>query len=145
MVTAAEQPAYADWHVIENDVWADETSGRIEVYRLLRRYKDPPGQWARMEDQTWKFSIQFQPTDPASARFDVRSWCVPSHSWMEGDRYFNQVWGLLGGRPVMDESAAAPAAAVPGAAPSGTQPPAEGTTAPAEPAPVEPPPVDLPD
>jgi hypothetical protein len=155
MVKAAEQPKYGDWHVVENDVWADETSGRIEVYRLLRRYKDPPGQWARLEDQTWKFSIQFEPVEPPSATFRVRSWGVPSHSWGEGDRYFDQVWELLGGRPLEVAGQAAGEAAGPeGLAPavsapaSGTpKPEAAGSPTPAEP-PVDPPadpPVDLPE
>jgi hypothetical protein len=136
MVTAAEQPAYRDWHVIENDVWADETSGRIEIYRLLRRYKDPPGEWARMEDQTWKFSIQFEPTEPPSAQFAIRSWTIPSHSWGEGDRYFDQVWTLLGGRPTpgMGEPAAQPAAkptSQPAVQPAATPPPDAAAASPA--------------
>lgn len=108
MVTASESPTYPDWHVIENDVWADEGSGRIEVYRLLRRYRDPAGQWARLEDREWTFSIRLEDPDapelPPEVSFKVRSWCVPSHSWMESDRYFEQVWQILGGRPAAVES-----------------------------------------
>lgn len=150
MVKAAEQPEYHDWHVIENDVWADEKSGRIEVWRLLRRYKDPPGQWSRLEDQEWSFAILLTPAEgdePAEASFDVRSMCVPSHSWMEGERYFNQVWTFLGGRPTLggatkSESTATPAAA-PQPAPAPTPSPAPAS-APA-PTPDQAPPVDLPE
>lgn len=145
MVKAAEQPEYEDWHVIENDVWADEKSGRIEIWRVLRRYKDPPGQWSRLEDQEWKFAILMTPpeeaTHPVEASFDVRSWCIPSHSWMEGERYFDQVWRFLGGRPT----------AVPAERSSATPPESKKAESEEEPAaapaetPANPPPVDIPD
>lgn len=153
LVKAAEQPVYDDWHVIENDVWADERSGRIEIWRLLRRYKDSRGQWARMEDQEWKFAVAFQPEadgHAAEATFTVRSWCLPSRSWQEGDRYFEQVWSLLGGRPVKGGSPThADEAAAPGSQNSAGEEVAkperagESTTKPSE-QPAEPP-VDLPD
>jgi hypothetical protein len=148
MVKAAEQPEYHDWHVIENDVWADEKSGRIEVWRLLRRYKDPPGQWSRLENQEWSFAILLTPAEgeePAEASFDVRSMCVPSHSWMEGERYFNQVWSFLGGRPTLGgaikSSSAATPAAEPAPAPTPVLEPAPAPTS----TPEHAPPVDLPE
>lgn len=143
MVKAAEQPEYRDWHVVENDVWADEASGRIEVWRLLRRYRDPAGQWPRLEDQEWKLSIRFHPTDPPTSDFDVRSMCVPSHSWMESERYFDQVWSLLGGRPSLPAAEAVPApAAAPAPAPAPA--PAQPAPAPAPAEPTAPPEVDIP-
>ncbi len=135
MVKAAEQPDYKDWHVIENDVWTDEASGRIEIWRLLRRYKDPAGQWPRLEDSEWKLAIVLDPQDPPTATFSVRSMCVPSHSWIEAERYFDQVWTLLGGRPVgeppvAESPASPPAAAKP--APAQPEQPASPEEAPKE-------------
>jgi len=131
MVKTAESPSYSDWHVIENDVWADEGSGRIEIWRLLRRYQDPAGQWDRLEDQEWKFSIVLDPTDPPVASFKVRTLCVPSHSWNEADRYFNDVWTLLGGRRP-DMWPAVPAGSVKSTKPTVT-PPADEPEQPAPP------------
>jgi hypothetical protein len=99
LLRAAETPQYKDWHVIENDVWGYESDGRIEIWRLLRRYTDPPGQWARMEDREWKFAVMLDQADPPSATFKVRSMGVPSYGWDEGDLYFAHVWTLLGGKP----------------------------------------------
>jgi hypothetical protein len=148
MVKAAEQPEYNDWHVIENDVWADEKSGRIEIWRLLRRYKDPGGQWARLEDQEWKFAVEMTPTEPAEASFVVRSLCIPSHSWMEADRYFDQVWRFLGGKPTAGD-APSPKESTPKAQPSASDPSESTPEAqqPAAPTPAKPvePPVDLPE
>lgn len=147
MVKAAEQPDYRDWHVIENDVWADEGSGRIEIWRLLRRYKDPAGQWSRLEDQEWKFSIELDVEAEPTATFSVRSMCVPSHSWMEAERYYGQVWTLLGGRPTPEEAAAAAAKASapqPADAPAPAPKPVEAETPAPSAQPAAEPPVDLP-
>lgn len=100
LLRAAEEPIYTNWHVIENDVWGYESDGRIEIWRMLRRFKDPGGQVARLEDRDWTITVTLEPTDPPSALFDVRQITVPSHGWEEADNYFKQVWALLGGRPV---------------------------------------------
>lgn len=102
MVAAAEKPVYDDWHVIENDVWVDDAGRRIEVYRRLRAYRDPPGQYSRLEDREWTFVASFEdrpPPDAPTVRFDIRGWHVPSHGWEERDRYFRQVRELLAGEP----------------------------------------------
>ncbi len=147
MVKTAENPEYTDWHVIENDVWADEGSGRIEIWRLLRRYVDPASQWARLENQEWKFSIRLEPTDPPTATFEVRSLGIPSHSWGESGRYFDQVWKLLGGRPVEPREAMQVDPATKGSdVTSQSQPPAtpETPTSPPSSPPMNDPPVDIP-
>jgi hypothetical protein len=147
MVKAAEQPVYQDWHVLENDVWADERTGRIEIWRLLRRYTDPPGQYPRVEDREWSFTVLLLPEEPPAATFEVRTPGVPGHAWSEPTRYFDQVWALLGGRPnpAMPESAS-PAAASSDATPPAIAPPASepAEAAPASPREPAPPPVDLP-
>lgn len=102
MVAAAERPAYDDWHVLENDVWVDDAGRRIEIYRRLRAYRDPPGQYSRLEDREWTFVASFEdrpPPDAPTVRFDVRGWHIPSHGWEERDRYFRQVRELLAGEP----------------------------------------------
>lgn len=99
MVSAARSPTYSNWHVVENDVWPYEKDGRIEVWRLLRRYLDKQNQWPRLEDAEWQFAITLEDTDPPSVHFKIRSMCVPSHGWEQRDRYFEQVWELLGGKP----------------------------------------------
>ena len=37
MVQAAEDPRYADWIVVDNEVWRDDTASRIEIRRDVRR------------------------------------------------------------------------------------------------------------
>jgi hypothetical protein len=102
MVAAAERPVYDDWHVIENDVWVDDAGRRIEIYRRLRAYRDPPGQYSRLEDREWTFVASFedrQPPDAPTVRFDIRGWHIPSHGWKERDRYFRHVRELLAAEP----------------------------------------------
>ncbi|MFO0830071.1 MAG: hypothetical protein U0572_18160 [Phycisphaerales bacterium] len=144
LLRAAESPEYPDWHVIENDVWGYEADGRIEIWRLLRRYDDAPGQWSRMEDREWSFSVQLEPTEPPSATFKVRSLGVPSHGWGEGGIYFARVWTLLGGKP---EPGSTPPVTTKEAEPATPAPSATGapaaTAQPAAPAPAASP-VDVP-
>ncbi|MDZ4831139.1 MAG: hypothetical protein SGJ09_13205 [Phycisphaerae bacterium] len=138
MLAAANEPTYKNWHVIENDVWAYEADSRIEIWRLLRRYKDSGAQWPRLEDSEWTFSVVLEATEPPSASFTNRSMGIPSHGWEQTDRYFEQVWEILGGRSANRAlTPAAPRTTVP-AVPSPEPNPVSPSTAPAEP------PVDIP-
>ena len=103
LVAAAETPNYdpADprdrWTVTENHIWVDEEHSRIEVYRELDRVLHLPRMKPRHEEQTWRFEVLFNPdSDPPIARFKGRSFAVPMQAVEEGERYFADVWALLG-------------------------------------------------
>ena len=100
MITAAEEPHYKDWRVIENEVWSDPASGEIEVHRYLRRMRQEPGEKSRNEKERWKFQIVLIEVDPPTIRFFARQAAVPAHVWNEADRYFKDVQALLGDAPV---------------------------------------------
>lgn len=95
MVTAAEQPEYLDWRVIENDVWNEPTEGRIEIHRLLRRSRVEPGEKPVREEETWRFQITLLELDPPMIRFFARQAAVPAHVWREATRFFDEVLSLL--------------------------------------------------
>ena len=100
MKAAAEQPRYDDWHIRENQVWVDADAKRIEVYRRLHRQLVDPASKSRTEEQTWKFQIWLEETDPPKVTFISRDWAVPAKARLEADRYFKDVWDLLSGAPV---------------------------------------------
>ncbi len=109
MIAAAQSPVYTDWKVSRNDVWVDEASKRIEIYRRLRRVISQPASKIRRENREWKFQIMLEATDPPQAVFRSRGLGVPSHAQREGDRYFADVLELLSG--VADESTPSAASA----------------------------------
>lgn len=122
-VGTAERPTgYDDWHVVENGVYADEPSGRIEIYRELKRDYTPAGQKRRRQQQTWALSILLETEDgqiPAiriSQNSTIRS---PGFS-LEADRFFDEVGLRLAqasplGAPGVPPSDATPARGVPDA------------------------------
>lgn len=120
-VGTAERPTgYDDWHVVENGVYSDEPSGRIEIYRELKRDYTPAGQKRRRQQETWALSVQLETEDgqiPAlriSQNSTVRS---PRFS-LEADRFFDEVGLRLAqaspqGVPGMPRGASAPERGVP--------------------------------
>ena len=96
MVTAAEDPQYNDWRVIENDGWSDPETGEIEVHRYLRRDRLVPGEERKRESEKWKFQIILIEVNPPTIRFFARQVAIPSHVWVEANRYFKDVQSLLG-------------------------------------------------
>lgn len=96
---AAETPAYDDWVVDRNEVWISEEERRIEIYRQLDRVLHRPGYEPLREDRTWRFQVTLEATDPPQATFVSRGMGVPAHAQLEGERYFDLVWEVLGGRP----------------------------------------------
>lgn len=106
LAAVAKTPDYRDpdptqrWTVRENDVWVDEAGHRIEILRRLERDLHNPASKPRHEDREWKLQITLASGDPPKAEFKARGWVIPAHVWDEADRYFNQVWDLLGGRPM---------------------------------------------
>ena len=97
MVTAAEEPVYPDWRVIDNEVWTNRDHAEIEIYRVLRRDLIEPGHEPKRESETWKFQIRMIAGDPPTVRFISRQLSVPSHVWEQGKQYFDDVAALLGG------------------------------------------------
>ena len=100
MVTVAEKPEYPQWRVIENEVWVDSKTSRIEIMRILRRDRVRNEQQPRRESETWKFQITMVKSDPPTVKFFARQAAVPAHVWSEADRYFTDVRTLLEGPPV---------------------------------------------
>ncbi|MCH8316306.1 MAG: hypothetical protein IIA64_10070 [Planctomycetes bacterium] len=104
LLAVAESPNYDDWIVTDNDVWVDEATQRIEIYRRLRRVIQQPAYKARRENREWRFQVIFELTDPPLATFTSRGLGVPSHAQHEGERYFLDVLDLLSGMPPPDEA-----------------------------------------
>lgn len=111
MVTVAENPVYDDWHVFENEVAADRTQGRIEIFRLLRRDLVRVGQDPVRQEEDWRFQVQFLHSDPPTIRFSARQASIPAHLWREADRYFEDMREILSPSGV-GESGSAPAVEV---------------------------------
>lgn len=122
-VGTAERPTgYDDWHVVENGVYVDEPSGRIEIYRELKRDYTPVGQKRRRQQETWALSVLLETEDgqiPAiriSQNSTIRS---PGFS-LEADRFFDEVGLRLAqaspmGAPGVPPADATPARGVPDA------------------------------
>lgn len=97
MLVVAEQPRYADWRVEANEVWVDEAERRIEVYRELRRVLIRPAAKPFPQRQAWRFEIHLDEQEPPEGVFVSRGWGVPAHARIEGERYFEDVRGILEG------------------------------------------------
>ena len=102
MVTAAEEPIYPDWRVIDNEVWTNRDNAEIEIHRVLRRDLVEPGHNPKRESVTWKFQIRMIKGDPPTVRFRSRQIAVPAHVWKQGQQYFDDVAALLGSSPLLE-------------------------------------------
>ena len=100
MVAVAQSPDYDDWTVTQNDVWVDDASQRIEIYRRMRRVIHQPAYKARRENREWRFQVIFQ---PPVATFTSRGMGVPAQAQEEAEHYFDDVLDLLGGMPTASE------------------------------------------
>lgn len=106
MLAVAKTPDYKTgppaerWTVRENRVWADPEQSRIEIFRRLERILYQPASRPRYEDRQWKFQVTLEERDPPTVSFTSREIGVPSHAWDEADRFFNEVWDVLGGKQV---------------------------------------------
>ena len=100
MVAVAQSPDYDDWTVTQNDVWVDDASQRIEIYRRMRRVIHQPAYRARRENREWRFQVTFE---PPMATFISRGMGVPAHAQEEAEHYFDDVLDLLGGMPAASE------------------------------------------
>ncbi len=100
MVAVANSPDYDDWTVTQNDVWVDDASQRIEIYRRMRRVIHQPAYKARRENREWRFQVIFE---PPVATFTSRGMGVPAHAQEEAEHFFDDVLDLLGGMPLTPE------------------------------------------
>ena len=103
MVAVAKTPDYMNtpdvterWFVRENFVNDDEEARTIEVLRKLERELRMPNQPVVREQREWKFQIVMEQDDPPKVRFTSRGTEVPARAWNEADRFFAQVWGVVG-------------------------------------------------
>jgi hypothetical protein len=99
MVATARSPEYDDWKVSDNQVFVDDASRRIEIYRVLKRTYVTPWSDPLREDLEWRFQVVLSrdsADDPPLVDFTARQIAVPAHVWSEADRYFAQMRSYLG-------------------------------------------------
>jgi hypothetical protein len=91
--TAERPTGYSDWHVVENGVYADEPSGRIEIYRELKRDYTPVGQKRRRQQETWALTIQLETDEGQIPGIRIRqnSTIRSPRFTLEADRFFDEV------------------------------------------------------
>lgn len=102
MVAVAQNPSYYDdWLIGQNNVWADDANWSIHLYRELRRDVIGPASGPRRESRTLKHDVTLLDSDEGPViRFKSRNLDVPVRAYAEAELYFEDVWELLGGRPV---------------------------------------------
>ncbi len=118
MQAVADSPSYDDWHIVQNDVYANDDTRSIEIYRELKRVYVSPTSDPQKQERDWRFQIlllEDTETRLFSIDFTARQLAVPAHVWDEADRYFAQVNALLGPPRLLIEIIAEPveAAVVP--------------------------------
>lgn len=105
LVSVARTPEYDSddpserWTVTENRVAVFDDEARIEIYRELTRYLNMADTRPRTERKTWQFQVTLDPVEPPTATFTSRALGVPLQATKEAERYFDDVWAVLGGRP----------------------------------------------
>ncbi len=92
------------WIVVENNVWIDDETHRMEVQRRLERELHQPRSPVRHETREWKFEIALEQPKPSKGGepvmlFRTRNSGVPAHAWEEAERYFDEVEKFLGPMP----------------------------------------------
>lgn len=131
MQAVADSPSYDDWHIVQNDVYANDDTRCIEIYRELRRLYVSPYADPQKQAEEWRFQIALQQDTEEgfpSIDFTARQVAIPSHVWDEADRYFAQVTALLGPPKVLIETPVAPENPTTEAAPVEAAPAAEAPT-----------------
>jgi hypothetical protein len=102
MVKAAEEPDLKDWKTVDNDIWSDAASRRIEIHRLNRRFLYRHDEYSRMESREWDFAVSLGEPEadgaPPEVTFAVRGAVIPAWGWHEADAFFTRMWEILGGK-----------------------------------------------
>ena len=102
MIAVAQAPEYQSdnprkrWHVFENDIIVNRTSGEIRIHRVLRRSMKLPMQPVQRDDREMIFKISLKNQIPPITEFkELSTQLVPVRTLDEAERYFNQVDELL--------------------------------------------------
>ena len=104
MVQAAEDPRYADWIVIDNEVWRDDAASRIEIRRDVRRDVMVSGSPPRREEFEWRFTALVTDATPPSVEFSTSTIVVPAHFWLQARHYLDEVERRLSGLPLENKA-----------------------------------------
>lgn len=102
LVAVAREPDYEHpdpgrrWTVTDNNVWVDESHGRIEIERKLDRVMRVPAAAPQRERREWQFQITFYADDHPNALFISRRAGLPIEARLEAERYFDAVHAMLG-------------------------------------------------
>lgn len=103
LTAVAQSPSYDDleparrWLVDENQVWVDEQSARIEIFRRVHRMEGKRITKQHRNERTWRFQVLFHDGNTPSATFHARGMSIPMQVQDEADRYFADVRELLRG------------------------------------------------
>jgi len=128
MVATAKTPRYEDWRVMENEVFADDSTRTVHVFRVLKRTLVTPTAPPLEQRREWRFDIVLRRDELADSPlvdFTARQFAVAAHAWAEADRYFVDMQFAL-------KSPAAPVPATPSPeAETSTGPGADPATKPA--------------
>lgn len=129
LTAVAESPSYDDlepdrrWIVDENEVWADEPGGRIEIFRRVYRMEGILITDQHRNERTWRFQVLFHDGNTPSASFNTRGMSIPMQAQAEADMYFAEVRELLRGIEVfMPKENEAPSTTIDPVSISATQP-----------------------
>ena len=117
LTAVAQSPSYDDlepamrWIVDENQAWADESTGRIEIFRRVHRMEGKRITHQHRNERTWRFQVVFHDGNTPSATFTARGMSIPTQVLDEANRYFADVRELLRGVDSMMPEAIPPLSA----------------------------------
>lgn len=91
-VGAAEHPEYSDWVVADNGVFIDETDGRIEIFRELKRDHARNGGGLKREAEKWVLSVNVETSDRIpKVRVESRNSLRAKGFLAQADHYFAEI------------------------------------------------------
>lgn len=107
MKAVAQSPGYYDnWFVTANELAVYEEDRRIEIHRELTRDMVVPGSGPQRErrdmDQTITLVVDADEGDDVEPviKFTTAGPSIPVRDQSEAEMFFEEVWEILGGRPV---------------------------------------------
>ena len=99
MATVAEEPDYANWILLENNVWVDSNYDRIEINRRLKRDYHDEGANSQRQIETLDMQYVLERTDPPAVTGTVRSRMIPVKAHAALDQFFAEMHKLLAPSP----------------------------------------------